>query len=146
MEADNYRVIIMVDDDEDDFFLVKSAFEESDLPFKYQLSFLPNGQELMNYLHRVEEYSNPALSPHPCLVLLDLNMPRKDGREALREIKSDPALMQIPIVILTTSSAAEDKLLALNLGAISFITKPASFEELVDIIKRHFNDWFKSVY
>jgi CheY-like chemotaxis protein len=146
MEAENHRVIIMVDDDEDDFFLVKSAFEESDLPFEYRLSFLPNGQELMDYLHRVGEYSDAALAPHPSLILLDLNMPRKDGREALREIKSDPALREIPIVILTTSSAADDKLLARNLGAISFITKPASFEGLVNVIKGNFSDWFKSAY
>ena len=137
------RIILMVDDDEDDFFLVKSAFEEIDFPFRYQLGFLPNGQDLVDYLQRHGKYSDPALSPRPCLVLLDLNMPRKDGREALREIKADRALSEIPIVILTTSSAEEDKVLARSLGALSFITKPASFSELVEIFEKFSSEWIK---
>ena len=76
------------------------------------------------------------------MILLDLNMPRKDGREALREIKADPTLKEIPIVILTTSSTEEDKVLTRNLGAVSFITKPASFDELVGILKTHCGKWF----
>jgi CheY-like chemotaxis protein len=133
----------MVDDDEDDFFLVKSAFEESDFPFRYQLGFLPNGQDLMDYLQRNGKYSDPELSPRPCLILLDLNMPRKDGREALREIKAAPALREIPVVILTTSSAEEDKVLTRSLGAVSFITKPASFGEMVELFKKYSREWFK---
>jgi CheY-like chemotaxis protein len=143
MDGNNCCTILMVDDDEDDFFLVKSAFEETDLPFSYQLGFLPNGQDLMDYLQRDGKYSAPALSPRPCLILLDLNMPRKDGREALREIKADPALREIPVVILTTSAAEEDKVLTRNLGAVSFVTKPTSFDELVDILKTHSGEWFR---
>jgi CheY-like chemotaxis protein len=142
VEGDNHCTILMVDDDEDDFFLVKSAFEEIDLPFSFQLGFLVNGQELMDYLQRDGKYSDPALSPRPCLILLDLNMPRKDGREALREIKADQTLREIPVVILTTSSAEEDKILTRNLGAMTFITKPASFDELVDILRIHSGEWF----
>jgi CheY-like chemotaxis protein len=145
MEDNKYRNILMVDDDEDDFFLAKSAFEESRLPFEYHLLFLPNGQELMDYLRRHGKYSDPGVSPRPCLILLDLNMPRKDGREALREIKSDPALKEITVVILTTSSAEEDKTLALSLGAVSFITKPASFDELVGLFKKYSSEWFKVI-
>ncbi len=144
MEDSELRNIVMVDDDEDDFFLAKCAFEESGLPFKYHLLLLPNGQELMDYLRRHGKYCEPLVSPRPCLILLDLNMPRKDGREALREIKSDPALKEIAVVILTTSSAQEDKTLALSLGAVSFITKPASFDELVELFRTHSSEWFKA--
>jgi CheY-like chemotaxis protein len=135
MEGNHRRMILMVDDDEDDFFLVESAFEEIDFPFRYQLGLLNNGQDLMDYLHRAGKYSDPALSARPCLILLDLNMPRKDGREALREIKADPALREIPVVILTTSSAQEDKALTRSLGAVAFIIKPSSFDELVELLK-----------
>lgn len=143
MAENNHCTILMVDDDEDDFFLVKAAFEEIHFPFQYQLGFLPNGQDLMDYLQRDGKYSDPALSPRPCLILLDLNMPRKDGREALREIKTDPGLREIPIVILTTSSEEDDKVLTRNLGAMSFITKPASFDELVGTLEKHSGEWFR---
>ena len=144
MVDDKHRNIIMVDDDEDDFFLVKSAFEESELPFEYHLLFLSNGQELMDYLRRRGKYSEPVNSPRPCLILLDLNMPLKDGREVLREIKSDPALKEITVVILTTSSTEEDETLALSLGAVSFITKPPSFGKLVELFKTNSSEWFKA--
>jgi DNA-binding response OmpR family regulator len=143
VEGNNLCTILMVDDDDDDFFLVKSAFEEIQLPFEYQLGYLPNGQDLMDYLQRDAKYSDSALSPRPGLILLDLNMPRKDGREALREIKADPELKEIPIVILTTSSEEDDKVLTRNLGAMSFITKPSSFGELVGILKAHCGEWFR---
>jgi CheY-like chemotaxis protein len=143
VEPKEYSTILIVDDDEDDFFLVKSAFEEIDFPFGYQLGYLPNGQDLMEYLQHSGRYVDPKSSPRPRLILLDLNMPRKDGREALREIKADPDLEGIPVVILTTSSQEEDKSLARNLGALSFITKPSSFDELVAILKRHSPQWFR---
>ncbi len=141
MEVDNGRVVIMADDDEDDFFLVESAFKENGFP--YELRFLPNGQELMDYLYRRGKYADPAVSPRPCLILLDLNMPRKDGHEVLREIKSDPELQSINVVILTTSSEEEDKALTRKLGACSFITKPHSFNELVDVLKENVPAWFQ---
>jgi CheY-like chemotaxis protein len=133
----------MVDDDEDDFFILKSAFEESAFSFSYQLNFLPNGQELMDYLRRKGKYSDPAVSPRPSLILLDLNMPRKDGREALSEINRDPDLREIPVVIFTTSSAEEDKVLTRNLGAIDFVTKPSSIDDLVEILKGNSDKWFR---
>ena len=146
METNRDHTILMVDDDEDDFFLVKSAFEETDFPFRYQLDFLSNGQDLMDYLRRIGKYSDPASSPEPCLILLDLNMPRKDGRETLREIKADPALGDIPVVIFTTSSSEEDKVLTQNLGALTFITKPASFDELVQLFRAFSGDWCKCAH
>ncbi len=142
VEASHRRTVIMVDDDEDDFFLMKSAFKESALPFPYQVSFLSNGQVLLDYLRRNGEYSDPSVSPRPCLILLDLNMPLKDGREVLKEISADPALNEIPVVVLTTSSSEEDKALTRELGAIAFVTKPSSFAELVDLLKTHRDEWF----
>lgn len=140
MAGNTHRTIIMVDDDEDDFFLVKAALKESALSFEYHLGLLQNGEELMEYLHHRSRYSDPRLSPRPCLILLDLNMPRKDGREVLREIKAEPRLSDIPIVVYTTSSAREDKRLAEALGA-SFITKPATFDEIIELFKVHVNQW-----
>lgn len=141
MAGNTIRTIIMVDDDEDDFFLVKAAMEESALPFEYRLGLLQNGEELMDYLHHRSRYSDPHLSPRPCLILLDLNMPRKDGREALREIKAEPRLSDIPVVVYTTSSAHEDRRLAEALGVTSFVTKPSTFDEIIEIFKAHANQW-----
>ncbi len=95
--------ILMADDDADDRLMTKEAFEESRL--KNDLRFVHDGVELLDYLKRRGNYEDPATSPRPGLILLDLNMPRKDGREALEEIKSDPKLKNIRVVILTTSKA-----------------------------------------
>jgi CheY-like chemotaxis protein len=99
----------------------------------------------MNYLTRKGKYADPALSPRPGLVLLDLNMPKKDGRQALAEIKADPALRHIPIVVLTTSKAEEDILRSYDLGVNSFIVKPVTFDQLVDIMKTLTKYWFEIV-
>src|ERR1043166_7596979 len=95
--------ILMADDDADDRQLTKEAFEESRIA--NDLRFVEDGVELMDYLYRRGKYQDPTVSPRPGLILLDLNMPKKDGREALKEIKSDPKLKHIRVVILTTSGA-----------------------------------------
>jgi len=104
-----------------------------------------DGEKLLAYLRRSGAYADPQISPRPGLILLDLNMPRKDGREALREIKNDPALKRIPVVVLTTSWAEEDICRTYDLGANSFITKPVTFEGLVVVMKNLVHYWFELV-
>src|SRR5687768_14268844 len=99
----------------------------------------------MQYLRRGGRYADPGASPRPGLILLDLNMPRKDGREALREIKSDPNLRHIPIVVLTTSKAEEDIYRTYDLGVNSFITKPVTFDGLVNVMRGLGRYWFEIV-
>jgi CheY-like chemotaxis protein len=136
-------VILMADDDEDDRLLAADALLLSKLANK--LVTVNDGEELMDYLRHRGKYAPPAVSPRPGLVLLDLNMPRKDGREALREIKSDPDLRSIPVVILTTSKGEEDIERGYNLGANSFITKPVTFNGLVDSLRVATEYWFQVV-
>jgi CheY-like chemotaxis protein len=125
--------ILMADDDPDDRLLAKEAFEESRL--KNDLYFVEDGVELLDYLFRRNKFSDAGSSPKPGLILLDLNMPRKDGREALEEIKSDPCLRRIPIVVLTTSSAEEDIIRSYELGVSAYIRKPVTFEGLTSVIR-----------
>ncbi|MBW1852622.1 MAG: response regulator, partial [Deltaproteobacteria bacterium] len=125
--------ILMADDDEDDRLLTQDAFQEYRVG--NDLRFVEDGEELMDYLHRKGKFTDPKSSPRPGLILLDLNMPRKDGREALEEIKSDPDLRSIPVVVLTTSKAEEDIVRSYDLGVNSFITKPVTFEGLVEVVK-----------
>ncbi len=135
--------ILMADDDPEDRLLTQEAFEEANLTT--ELTFVEDGEELMDYLHRRGEYSAEGAAPRPGLILLDLNMPRKDGREALQEIRSDPELQGIPIVVLTTSRADEDILRTYNLGVNSFITKPVTFEGMVTIVRQLAGYWFEIV-
>ena len=135
--------ILMADDDADDRQMTKEAFEESRL--LNDLRFVTDGVELMEYLKRQGRYSDPATSPRPGLILLDLNMPRKDGREALREIKADPTLKNIRVVILTTSKAEEDILRTYDLSAASYITKPVTFVGLADVIRTLGKYWLEIV-
>src|SRR5262245_25049464 len=127
------HTIVMADDDEDDRVLVKNAFDESRL--SGEIHFVGDGEELLDYLHRRGKYQSLRGTPLPHLMLLDLNMPRKDGREALREIKSDPVLRAIPIVVLTTSRDEGDIHRSYQLGVNSFIVKPMSFTSLVEVVK-----------
>jgi CheY-like chemotaxis protein len=136
-------VILMADDDEDDRLLTRAALEESRLT--NELQFVQDGEELMDYLHQRGRFSDPEASPRPGLILLDLNMPRKDGREALREIKSDASLRQIPVIVLTTSKAEEDIYRSYDLGANSFIIKPVTFESLVNVMKVLGRYWLEIV-
>jgi len=135
--------ILMADDDEDDRMMTKEALDESRLA--NEMRFVVDGEELIDYLYRRGKFEDPADSPRPGLILLDLNMPRKDGREALKEIKEDPNLRQIPIVVLTTSKAEEDIYRTYDLGVNSFITKPVSFEGLVFVISNLAQYWFQIV-
>lgn len=114
----------MADDDPDDRMMADQAFRQYRL--KNGVVFVEDGQELMDYLHHQGKYSDADQFPLPDLILMDLNMPRKDGREALTEIKTDPKLRRIPVVILTTSQAEEDILRSYDLGVNAYITKPHS--------------------
>jgi CheY-like chemotaxis protein len=133
----------MADDDDDDCDLVKEAFIENRL--LNDLRFVDDGEELMDYLHRRGKYANPELSPCPDLILLDLNMPRKDGRTALKEIKADPILRSIPVVILTTSQEEQDILQSYQTSASSYIVKPVTFRGLVDVIATLGSYWIDIV-
>ncbi len=135
--------ILMADDDPDDCMLAKEALEENRLA--NGLRFVGDGEELMDYLYQRGNYKEPVAAPRPGMILLDLNMPRMDGREALKEIKADPDLRRIPVVILTTSKAEEDILRTYDLGASSFITKPVTFESLVEVMKALAKYWFEIV-
>lgn len=135
--------ILYADDDAEDRMLVKEAWEEARLA--NDLHFVEDGEELLEYLRRKDKFAELNGSPLPGMILLDLNMPRKDGREALREIKADPRLRSIPVVILTTSKAEEDILRAYDLGVNSFILKPVTFESLVEITKTLSKYWFEVV-
>lgn len=133
----------MADDDEEDLLLAKSALEACRLA--NDLHCVRNGEELLDYLYHRGQYAELASSPRPGLILLDLNMPRKDGREALQEIKADPELRTIPIIILTTSKAEEDIYRTYDLGANSYITKPVTFNSLVEIMQSLGRYWFEIV-
>ncbi len=135
--------ILMADDDADDRQMTQEAFEESRLA--NDLRFVVDGVELMDYLHRRGRFRDPATSPRPGLILLDLNMPKKDGREALAEIKADPKLRNIRIVVMTTSKAEEDIARSYDLSATSYITKPVTFTALADVIKTLGRYWLEIV-
>ncbi len=142
-EREKSITILMAEDDVGDRLLVKEALKEAG--WDHELCFVPDGEELMDYLHHRGRYVEPALSPRPGLILLDLNMPKKDGREALAEIKGDPNLRSIPVVVLTTSEAERDIVCAYELGVNSYITKPVAFEELVEVMKVLHQFWFQTV-
>ena len=125
--------LLVADDDADDRQLVKEALEEIFLAGN--LRFVEDGEELMNYLRGKGKYDEPVSCPRPALIFLDLHMPKKNGYEALKEIKSDPDLRQIPVVILTTSKSQKDIYQSYDLGANSFISKPSMFGELVVVMR-----------
>ena len=137
-------IILMADDDEDDRLFTRDALAENRII--NDLYFVEDGEDLMDYLYQRGDYSEAGVAPHPTLILLDLNMPRKDGREALEEIKNDPELRRIPIVVLTTSKAEEDILKTYDLGVNSFITKPVDFQSMVHIMKTLGTYWFEIVH
>ena len=135
--------ILVAEDDADDRLMIKDAFEESRLG--NPVDFVEDGIQLMDYLQRGGEYAYLHDHPYPGFILLDLNMPRKDGRTALREIKASPILQRIPVVILTTSKAEEDIVRTYNLGVNSFICKPVTFDSLVEIVKTVGRYWIEIV-
>ena len=135
--------ILMADDDEDDRLLALDALKEGRV--LNNLYCVEDGVELLEYLRREGKFADPATSPRPSLILLDLNMPRMDGREALQHIKTDPNLRSIPVVILTTSKEEEDMIRGYDLGAASYITKPVNFEGLVDLMRAIGRYWIEFV-
>ncbi len=135
--------ILLADDDEEDLLMTQEALEQSRLGNDLRLAY--DGEQLMDYLLRRGGYADPADSPVPGLILLDLNMPKKDGREALTEIKGNPDLLTIPVIVLTTSRTEEDVFRSYDLGVSSFITKPVTFEGLVNAMKVLSQYWFEIV-
>ncbi len=135
--------ILIADDDADDRMLIEDAFEESRL--QNPLHFVEDGEELMSYLRRTGKYEHLKSELYPGVILLDLNMPKMDGRAALAEIKKDEHLCRIPVVVLTTSKAEEDILKTYGLGVSSFISKPVTFEGLVEVVKTIGHYWIEIV-
>jgi CheY-like chemotaxis protein len=135
--------ILMADDDPDDRLLTADALKEARLI--NDIRFVENGVELLEYLRRQGKFAAPADAPRPGLILLDLNMPKMDGRTVLKELKSDSELRSIPVVILTTSKDDEDVYRSYDLGVNSYIVKPVTFEALVDILQTLEKYWFEIV-
>ncbi len=135
--------IHMCDDDPDDRLLLKEALQEANV--QNDIDYTEDGEQLMRFLRREGEFENLKGQPMPGLILLDLNMPKKDGREALAEIKGDETLRHIPVVILTTSRADEDILKSYEMGVNSFISKPVTFGNLVVAVKTVTDYWFNVV-
>lgn len=135
--------ILMADDDEDDRRSVAKAWKNARAA--NPIHFVNDGEELMDYLYHRGKFADLPGWARPGLILLDLNMPKKDGREALREIKADPELRQIPVVVLTTSKAEEDIYRTYDLGANSFITKPVTFTSMVELVQILGRYWIEIV-
>ncbi len=142
-KAGDAALILMAEDDPEDAMLARDALHEAKL--LNPLVVVEDGQQLMDYLHRTGEFAPPYPAVRPGIILLDLNMPRMDGKEALAEIRSDPKLRDIPVLVLTTSKAEEDVLRSYELGANSFIVKPVTFEGLVDVMRSIETYWFEIV-
>jgi two-component system response regulator len=136
-------VILLADDDDDDIFLIRDSFKQATL--SAELHTVEDGMELMDYLKRRGAYADPASAPRPCIILLDLNMPRKDGRQALKEIKEDRELKSIPVIVLTTSGTDQDVLGSYGDGAASFITKPVSFQAMCEVMAKLVEYWLRVV-
>ena len=134
--------ILLADDDEEDRELARDALQDSRLA--NEMKFVTDGQDLLDYLRHQGRWTEQE-APRPGIILLDLNMPKKDGREALAEIKADESLRQIPVVVLTTSSDEADVLRSYDLGVNSFITKPVTFSSLVNVMSAWTKYWFEIV-
>lgn len=135
--------ILIADDDQDDCLMTREAFAECRIG--NPLHFVHDGEALLDYLRRHAPYDDEERYPLPGLILLDLNMPRMDGREALHAIKSDALLRGIPVVVLTTSSAEEDILRSYDMGGNSFITKPVTYTGLLEVVKTLGRYWLEIV-
>ena len=135
-------VILLADDDPDDRELTQRALQRSRV--RNSVRCVEDGEELLEYLRREGRFAEND-APRPGLILLDLNMPRMDGREALEQIKKDPKLRKIPVVVLTTSDAEQDIVRSYDLGVNAFVTKPVTFEGLADVIRVMSDFWFEIV-
>lgn len=143
MRSKNSVPILIADDDRDDCEMIHDALKESRL--LNEVHFVHDGEQLLNFLHAQRHLSQTEKSKLPGLILLDLNMPKMDGREVLKELKKHPELHQIPIIVLTTSQAEEDIVRSYNLGANSFVTKPVEFKTLVQVMRDIGRYWFEIV-
>jgi CheY-like chemotaxis protein len=137
----NYKPILIAEDDEDDYLLTIEALKEAGVDRPVQ--WVRDGEELMEYLHKLSSADGKNIKPS--MIFLDLNMPKKDGREALAEIKTNPAMCDIPVIVLTTSKADSDIAHTYKLGVNSFIQKPLRFFDLVKTIKILSQYWFEVV-
>lgn len=135
-------IILLADDDPDDRMLTKEALDENKL--KYELYFARDGVELMDFLYQRKKYCKDS-APKPDLILLDLNMPKMDGREALKQIKKNPSFKRIPVIVLSTSRAEDDIKNSYDLGVNSFISKPVKFDDLVKVTGQIGKYWFEIV-
>ncbi len=135
--------VLVAEDDPDDRLMIKEAFDENCV--SNPLTFVKDGEELMDYLHRRGAYADLRNEPFPGIILLDLNMPKKDGHVALQEIKAHRSLQKIPVVVLTTSRSDEDIVRSYGLGVSSFITKPVTFDGLCTVIRALGHYWFEIV-
>ena len=142
MPQNNQKLILIADDDQDDRMMLGDAFAENENP--PALIFVEDGEELMNYLHRRGRFSESEKYPLPQLILLDLNMPRKDGRETLKEIKSTPGLKRIPVIIFSTSSETQDIIKCYDEGSNCFLTKPLTFNALVELTRSFSKYWIET--
>ena len=144
MNDQNRKItILFAEDDSDECLLVQKAFQEIDTA--YDIFFVPDGIELLQYLNKQGRYHAPSSAPRPDLILLDLNMPRMDGRQALAEIKADPDLRSIPVVVFTNSHTQQDILRTYDLGGAGFIIKPLNFEGMREVVKVLNEYWFEVV-
>lgn len=138
-DSKGLQIVLMADDDEDDRFLMGNAFRTA--LCKHELRFVKDGEELMEYLLGRGKFADPEFAPRPSLILLDLNMPKRDGREILPTIKTDQKLMDIPIVIWTTSDLEEDRILCQTAGADAFLNKPDNYEDLEKAVRKLCEEW-----
>lgn len=134
--------ILIADDDADDRMFLEQAMRQND--YSQGIRFVEDGEELMEYLHRRGRYDELS-APWPNILILDLNMPRKNGFQALSEIKDDPKLRRLPVIVMTTSSADEDIVKTYNLGVNSFVTKPFNFNRLVEMVATLKTYWMDTV-
>jgi CheY-like chemotaxis protein len=133
-------VILVADDDAEDCLLIKEAVAETGIP--HVIRFVADGAELLEYLNRTGRYANGG-APRPSLILLDLNMPRKDGREVLGDLRGDDRFKTIPVVILTTSASEDDVSYCYRNGANSFVCKPATFRTWIETVRTLCSYWFQ---
>lgn len=140
---ENGHTILVAEDNEIDRIMAKEAMEQ--IEYRFDLRFVEDGQELMDYLCHLGKYSDLNNSPRPCLILLDLKMPIKDGHEALLQIKADPDLRHIPVMAMTASKAEGDISRAYDHGINSYINKPTSFPEMVELMKTLGKYWLDTV-
>jgi CheY-like chemotaxis protein len=131
--------VLLIEDDDGDVLMTREAFEHHKI--RNHLHVVQDGEEALQFLHREGPYAD---APRPGLILLDLNLPRRDGREVLAELKADPALRVIPVVVLTTSEAEEDILRSYSLHANAYVSKPVDFDRFIDVI-RQIDDFFVTV-